>query len=338
MWHRAAESWCTSDEYQNYVVWHKYHTHQGLQHHDGLTRSSDGLLRLMKRVENRKIVDETIVGNLLVKEKKGIEDVMEQAAEKEGDNNGSPGSQGYFANSRIPSEYSGTLVISKTPKPVTRKLDLDSELLSSQIVMNLSSNHAANFQHAGLGQSVDLPIDMATAAATASQAWNEAIASTARAKAPRASDGDGEGGARDSSSNQELLLSLEVEKHRTGMFQQELQEIKKKLEASLQREAELQEKVKRMLNDQSERKCSLLQEQSKESCTLASCLQEQARANEFEKELKLEQIKRKTEQAKANAFEKELKMKASLISHTNYESSNSCLMLTQNQTTGRGHE
>ena len=267
---------------------------------------------------------------MLVNEQKGIENVMEQAAEKEGDNNGSPGSQGYFANSRIPSEYSETLVISKTPKPVTRKLDLDSELLSSQVVMNL--------QHGGLGQSVDLPIDMATAAATASQAWNEAIASTARAKAPRAGDGDGEGGARDSSSNQEFLLSLEVEKHRTGMFRQELQEIQKKLEASLQREAELQEKVKRMLNDQSERKCvSLLQEQSKESCTLASFLQEQARANEFERELKLEQIKRKTEQAKANAYEKELKMKASLISHTNYESSNSCFMLTQNQTTGRGH-
>jgi hypothetical protein len=52
-------------------------------------------------------------------------------------------------------------------------LDLDSELLSSQVVMNL--------QHGGLGQSVDLPIDMATAAATASQAWNKAIAATARA-------------------------------------------------------------------------------------------------------------------------------------------------------------
>ena len=225
MWHRTPESWCTSDEYQNYGVWHKYDTHQGLQHHDGLTRCSDGLLRLLQSAaathqENTTHVDETIVRKLLINEQKGIENVMEQAAEKEGDKNGSPGSQGYFANSRIPSEYSETLVISKTPKPVTRKLDLDSELLSSQVVMNL--------QHGGLGQSVDLPIDMATAAATASQAWNEAIASTARAKAPRAGDGDGEGGARDSSSNQECLLSLEVEKHRTDMFRQELQEIQKK--------------------------------------------------------------------------------------------------------------
>jgi hypothetical protein len=55
-------------------------------------------------------VDETIVRKLLVNEQKGIENVLEQAAE-EGDNNGSPGSQGYFANSRIPSEYSETIIV-----------------------------------------------------------------------------------------------------------------------------------------------------------------------------------------------------------------------------------
>jgi hypothetical protein len=57
--------------------------------------------------ENTTHVDETIAGKLLVNGKKGIENVnvMEPAAQKEGDNNGSPGSQGYFANSRIPSEY-----------------------------------------------------------------------------------------------------------------------------------------------------------------------------------------------------------------------------------------